>query len=270
MLQVLKGDIKPAVETHEMLYQVMQRHTFIPEAFTTDFQVWQRVLLVSCSVGFWCSFLWSTELEHEVRTSPDIFMANFVHWTSSRYIEPTPFKVTLGLVQSYVTLAMLLDHPVWWQTSCMVYWLHQSSTACARRVCVCQWWAQEIISVVPVIAVLLLTLRTYLCLGSYCREVAEIVCTSMSALRFYLLDQPFFRENLVLNLLCWKVKWHGTGENNWRSLYILSCLGFDKLHIKYNFLIGSLGTAPASTRVPGIHLFPLSGNRWPILPGSGA
>jgi mannosidase alpha-like ER degradation enhancer 3 len=38
-LQVLKGDLKPAVETHEMLYQVMQRHTFIPEAFTTDFQV---------------------------------------------------------------------------------------------------------------------------------------------------------------------------------------------------------------------------------------
>lgn len=37
--QVLKGDIKPAVETHEMLYQVMQRHNFIPEAFTTDFQV---------------------------------------------------------------------------------------------------------------------------------------------------------------------------------------------------------------------------------------
>ncbi|XP_017777987.1 PREDICTED: ER degradation-enhancing alpha-mannosidase-like protein 3 [Nicrophorus vespilloides] len=38
-LQVLKGDIKPAVETHEMLYQVMKRHKFIPEAFTTDFQV---------------------------------------------------------------------------------------------------------------------------------------------------------------------------------------------------------------------------------------
>lgn len=36
---MLKGDIKPAVETHEMLYQVMQRHNFIPEAFTTDFQV---------------------------------------------------------------------------------------------------------------------------------------------------------------------------------------------------------------------------------------
>ena len=23
-----------------MLYQVMQRHNFLPEAFTTDFQVW--------------------------------------------------------------------------------------------------------------------------------------------------------------------------------------------------------------------------------------
>ncbi|RVE42316.1 hypothetical protein evm_013029 [Chilo suppressalis] len=38
-LQVLLGDVRPAVETHEMLYQVMQRHTFIPEAFTSDFQV---------------------------------------------------------------------------------------------------------------------------------------------------------------------------------------------------------------------------------------
>ncbi|KAK7576581.1 hypothetical protein V9T40_012867 [Parthenolecanium corni] len=38
-LQVLKGDLKPAIETHEMLYQVMRRHKFIPEAFTTDFQI---------------------------------------------------------------------------------------------------------------------------------------------------------------------------------------------------------------------------------------
>ncbi|KAL3218637.1 hypothetical protein MRX96_031448 [Rhipicephalus microplus] len=38
-VQVLKGDIKPAIETHEMLYQVMQLHNFLPEAFTTDFQV---------------------------------------------------------------------------------------------------------------------------------------------------------------------------------------------------------------------------------------
>jgi len=38
-LQVLNGDLKPAVQTHEMLYQVMQMHTFIPEAFTFDFQV---------------------------------------------------------------------------------------------------------------------------------------------------------------------------------------------------------------------------------------
>ncbi|KAL5012350.1 hypothetical protein ScPMuIL_010901 [Solemya velum] len=38
-LQVLKGDIKPAIETHEMLYQVVQKHNFLPEAFTTDFRV---------------------------------------------------------------------------------------------------------------------------------------------------------------------------------------------------------------------------------------
>lgn len=31
IFQVLKGDIKPAIETHEMLYQVMQRHNFLPE-----------------------------------------------------------------------------------------------------------------------------------------------------------------------------------------------------------------------------------------------
>ncbi|XP_022085237.1 ER degradation-enhancing alpha-mannosidase-like protein 3 isoform X2 [Acanthaster planci] len=39
-LQVLFGDIKPAIETHEMLYQVTQRHNFLPEAFTTDFDVY--------------------------------------------------------------------------------------------------------------------------------------------------------------------------------------------------------------------------------------
>ncbi|VVC41997.1 Hypothetical protein CINCED_3A009453 [Cinara cedri] len=42
-LQVLSGDLKPAIETHEMLYQVVQKHNFIPEAFTTDFQVhWEQ------------------------------------------------------------------------------------------------------------------------------------------------------------------------------------------------------------------------------------
>ena len=38
-LQVLMGDLKPAIESHEVLYQVVQRHNFIPEAFTMDFQV---------------------------------------------------------------------------------------------------------------------------------------------------------------------------------------------------------------------------------------
>ena len=30
-LQVLMGDLKPAIESHEILYQIMQRHNFIPE-----------------------------------------------------------------------------------------------------------------------------------------------------------------------------------------------------------------------------------------------
>lgn len=30
-LQVLKGDIRPAIETHEMLYQVTKKHNFLPE-----------------------------------------------------------------------------------------------------------------------------------------------------------------------------------------------------------------------------------------------
>eukprot|EP00095_Tigriopus_kingsejongensis_P009960 maker-scaffold17_size721972-snap-gene-1.25 protein:Tk09960 transcript:maker-scaffold17_size721972-snap-gene-1.25-mRNA-1 annotation:"er degradation-enhancing alpha-mannosidase-like 3" len=45
-LQVLMGDVKPAIESHEILYQIMQRHNFIPEAFTTDYQVhWAQHLL---------------------------------------------------------------------------------------------------------------------------------------------------------------------------------------------------------------------------------
>ncbi|XP_028407570.1 ER degradation-enhancing alpha-mannosidase-like protein 3 [Dendronephthya gigantea] len=38
-LQVLKGDIKSAIELHEVFYSVAKRHTFLPEAFTTNFEV---------------------------------------------------------------------------------------------------------------------------------------------------------------------------------------------------------------------------------------
>ena len=31
LFQVLMGDLKPAIETHEMLYEVAKRHKFIPE-----------------------------------------------------------------------------------------------------------------------------------------------------------------------------------------------------------------------------------------------
>ncbi|XP_033095276.1 ER degradation-enhancing alpha-mannosidase-like protein 3 isoform X2 [Anneissia japonica] len=38
-LQVLFGDVKPAIETHELLYQVIQKHNFLPEAFTPDYNI---------------------------------------------------------------------------------------------------------------------------------------------------------------------------------------------------------------------------------------
>ena len=45
-LQVLMGDIKPAIKLHEVLYQIMKRHNFLPEAFTADFKVfWGQHLL---------------------------------------------------------------------------------------------------------------------------------------------------------------------------------------------------------------------------------
>ena len=49
---MLKGDVKSAIETHEMLYQVMQRHNFLPEAFTTDFQVRSRCRVSDNGPGF--------------------------------------------------------------------------------------------------------------------------------------------------------------------------------------------------------------------------
>lgn len=39
-LQVLKGDLSPAIENHELLYQVFQKHKFLPEAFTTTFDIY--------------------------------------------------------------------------------------------------------------------------------------------------------------------------------------------------------------------------------------
>ncbi|XP_072015808.1 ER degradation-enhancing alpha-mannosidase-like protein 3 isoform X2 [Amphiura filiformis] len=39
-VQVLIGDIRPAIQTHELLYQVLQKHKFLPEAFTADLEVY--------------------------------------------------------------------------------------------------------------------------------------------------------------------------------------------------------------------------------------
>ena len=41
-MKVLMGDLKPAIEQHEVLYQITKRHHFLPEAVTSDFQVRYR------------------------------------------------------------------------------------------------------------------------------------------------------------------------------------------------------------------------------------
>ncbi|CAF0895398.1 unnamed protein product [Rotaria sordida] len=38
-LQVMTGDLKSAIELHEMLYQVVKNHKFLPETFTTDHRI---------------------------------------------------------------------------------------------------------------------------------------------------------------------------------------------------------------------------------------
>jgi ER degradation enhancer, mannosidase alpha-like 3 len=38
-LQVLKGDIKEAIKMHELLYQIVKKHKFLPEAFLSDHSV---------------------------------------------------------------------------------------------------------------------------------------------------------------------------------------------------------------------------------------
>lgn len=39
-LQVLKGDLRSAIATHAMFNEVIRKHTYLPEAFTTDLQVY--------------------------------------------------------------------------------------------------------------------------------------------------------------------------------------------------------------------------------------
>lgn len=39
-LQVLKGDLRAAISTHAMFNEVIRRHSYLPEAFTTDLQIY--------------------------------------------------------------------------------------------------------------------------------------------------------------------------------------------------------------------------------------
>lgn len=43
--QVLKGDIRPAIETHEMLYQVTKKHNFLPEVIRQTGSIFEYYIL---------------------------------------------------------------------------------------------------------------------------------------------------------------------------------------------------------------------------------
>ncbi|CEF62933.1 Edem2 [Strongyloides ratti] len=72
-LQVLKGDIKPAIEMHEMLYLVMKKHKLIPEAFTYDFQVhWGQHLLRPEFIESTYFLYKATKDEHYLKVAADV------------------------------------------------------------------------------------------------------------------------------------------------------------------------------------------------------
>ena len=49
MFQVLKGDLKSAIEMHEMLYQIIQRHNFLPEV-SSNSELMRRIFKETSNV----------------------------------------------------------------------------------------------------------------------------------------------------------------------------------------------------------------------------
>jgi len=47
--QVLKGDLKSAIEMHEMLYQIIQRHNFLPEV-SSNSELMRRIFKETSNV----------------------------------------------------------------------------------------------------------------------------------------------------------------------------------------------------------------------------
>lgn len=65
--QVLKGDLKSAIEIHEMLYQVTLRHNFLPEVHLPGCFV-VIIGLNFCSVVVFaeCWFSWTQVLKYKI------------------------------------------------------------------------------------------------------------------------------------------------------------------------------------------------------------
>lgn len=60
--KVLKGDIRPAIETHEMLYQVIKKHNFLPEVgicLKVHHSLWKICLLCVFDEEFTLPFFYN-------------------------------------------------------------------------------------------------------------------------------------------------------------------------------------------------------------------
>lgn len=127
-LQVLKGDIRPAIETHEMLYQVTKKHNFLPEV--VPFFLLSVFWISSRSVVY---KLFLTALLHHV-LSRQAFTTDFrVHWAQHplrpEFAESTYFlyKVQLSSqINLYTTspslsiIFLLINLQMWPPSHCIV------------------------------------------------------------------------------------------------------------------------------------------------------
>lgn len=59
--QVLKGDIRPAIETHEMLYQVTKKHNFLPEVNIWIYDVGLEFPLITLTHSSVCLQAFTTD-----------------------------------------------------------------------------------------------------------------------------------------------------------------------------------------------------------------
>ena len=76
---MLKGDIQPAIELHEMLYQVMQRHKFLPEVSILCLPIY-----LACWVKFSVEDILNLFFKFFFRKQVLTFHANCLQWRNHK------------------------------------------------------------------------------------------------------------------------------------------------------------------------------------------